>query len=320
MWVSRRRVPSRTVDRILHAKQAPAVAQAFQLDEVESCARPPGEQSLSCCRKNSRSRSSHGGRDTLLEVAAWASQKSLQRKDAPEGPPPELIRAIAHGGSSKEKRDQRIRAVQSTTPTRTLGPPANADIGQSQGGQARAYAGHVRSNGEPQRAGAEHRAADPGHRHRLLEREAAVEMVDDIPGPKQVTSGCRQELRRRSDGVQSSCGNGRPAARPRWTSQNQERRRSVAIPTAGPTAKPGLPDQPETRGRRCNGVSDGRQTVGTAAAEAAASGHSEGSASAGSYTHLRLPPKKVAQGRIRNLFRTMLGKLLKRVATNGRQA
>ncbi len=32
------------------------------------------------------------------------------------------------------------------------------------------------------------------------EREAAVEMVDDIPGPKQV-GGCRQELRRRSDGA-----------------------------------------------------------------------------------------------------------------------
>ena len=95
------------------------------------------------------------------------------------------------------------------------------------------------------------------------EREAAVEMVDDIPGPKQVTVGADknydaeamvQQLRERK-------------ATPH-VAQNQERRRS-AIDSRTNTA-PGLPDQPESAeegGREFRMDEDGR-----VAAEAAASG------------------------------------------------
>ena len=73
---------------------------------------------------------------TLLE--AWASQKSFQRKDAPEGPPPE-----DPGNPTvdfhKEKRTNETH--QYDRPGRSAGPE-----GQRQGGQAelrRARAGRT---------------------------------------------------------------------------------------------------------------------------------------------------------------------------------
>ena len=135
VWVPT--VFSKNRDRLLEG----AVAEAF-FDEV---LREAGEQEL-------LSEEHFTVDGTLLE--AWASQKSFQRKDAPEGPPPE-----DPGNPTvdfhKEKRTNETH--QSTTD-----PDAGWPGGQRQGGQAELRRA---ADGEPQRAGGEC-AADPGHRHR----------------------------------------------------------------------------------------------------------------------------------------------------------
>lgn len=112
---------------------------------------------------------------TLLE--AWASHKSFQRKDAAEGPPPD-----DPGNPTvdfhKEKRTNETHQSR-TDPEARLAK-------KGQGKEAKlSYAGHVLLE----------------NRHGLVvnvrltqatgtaEREAAVEMVDDIPGQKPVTLG-----------------------------------------------------------------------------------------------------------------------------------
>ena len=145
---------------------------------------------------------------TLLE--AWASQKSFQRKDAPEGPPPE-----DPGNPTvdfhKEKRTNETH--QSTT------DPDARLARKGKGKEAKlSYAGHVLMENRNGLVVNVRLTQATG----TAEREAAVEMVDDIPGPKQVTVGADknydaeamvQQLRERK-------------ATPH-VAQNQERRRSA---------------------------------------------------------------------------------------------
>ena len=112
---------------------------------------------------------------TLLE--AWASQKSFQRKDAPEGPPPE-----DPGNPTvdfhKEKRTNETH--QSTT------DPDARLARKGKGKEAKlSYAGHVLMENRNGLVVNVRLTQATG----TAEREAAVEMVDDIPGPKQVTVG-----------------------------------------------------------------------------------------------------------------------------------
>ena len=232
VWVPT--VFSKNRDRLLEG----AVAEAF-FDEV---LREAGEQEL-------LSEEHFTVDGTLLE--AWASQKSFQRKDAPEGPPPE-----DPGNPTvdfhKEKRTNETH--QSTT------DPDARLARKGKGKEAKlSYAGHVLMENRNGLVVNVRLTQATG----TAEREAAVEMVDDIPGPKQVTVGADknydaeamvQQLRERK-------------ATPH-VAQNQERRRS-AIDSRTHTA-PGLPDQPESAeegGREFRMDEDGR-----VAAEAAASG------------------------------------------------
>ena len=82
------------------------------------------------------------------------------------------------------------------------------------------------------------------------EREAAVEMVDDIPGPEAGDGGCRQELRRRSDGaaVAGTEGHAARGAEPGTAAQCHRQPDHTA---------PGLPDQPESAEEGGKRVSDG---------------------------------------------------------------
>ena len=170
VWVPT--VFSKNRDRLLEG----AVAEAF-FDEV---LREAGEQEL-------LSEEHFTVDGTLLE--AWASQKSFQRKDAPEGPPAGGS-GQSHGGLPQREADQRNAPVDDR-PGRSAGPE-----GQRQGGQAELR--RARADGEPQRAGGEC-AADPGHRH----RRAGSGRGDGgrHSGPEAGDGGCRQELRRRSDGA-----------------------------------------------------------------------------------------------------------------------
>ena len=216
-----RRCSARTGTRLLEG----AVAEAF-FDEV---LREAGEQD--CCR-----RSTSRWTGTLLE--AWASQKSFQRKDAPEGPPPE-----DPGNPTvdfhKEKRTNETH--QSTT------DPDARLARKGKGKEAKlSYAGHVlmeNRNG----AGGEC-AADPGHRH----RRAGSGRGDGgrHSGPEAGDGGSGQELRRRSDGaaVAGTEGHAARGAEPGTAAQCHRQPDHTA---------PGLPDQPESAGRRWKRVSDG---------------------------------------------------------------
>ena len=191
VWVPT--VFSKNRDRLLEG----AVAEAF-FDEV---LREAGEQEL-------LSEEHFTVDGTLLE--AWASQKSFQRKDAPEGPPPE-----DPGNPTvdfhKEKRTNETH--QSTT------DPDARLARKGKGKEAKlSYAGHVLMENRNGLVVNVRLTQATG----TAEREAAVEMVDDIPGPKQVTVGADknydteamvQQLRERK-------------ATPH-VAQNQERRRSA---------------------------------------------------------------------------------------------
>ena len=191
VWVPT--VFSKNRDRLLEG----AVAEAF-FDEV---LREAGEQEL-------LSEEHFTVDGTLLE--AWASQKSFQRKDAPEGPPPE-----DPGNPTvdfhKEKRTNETH--QSTT------DPDARLARKGKGKEAKlSYVGHVLMENRNGLVVNVRLTQATG----TAEREAAVEMVDDIPGPKQVTVGADknydaeamvQQLRERK-------------ATPH-VAQNQERRRSA---------------------------------------------------------------------------------------------
>ena len=191
VWVPT--VFSKNRDRLLEG----AVAEAF-FDEV---LREAGEQEL-------LSEEHFTVDGTLLE--AWASQKSFQRKDAPEGPPPE-----DPGNPTvdfhKEKRTNETH--QSTT------DPDARLARKGKGKEAKlSYAGHVLMENRNGLVVNVRLTQATG----TAEREAAVEMVDDIPGPKPVTVGADknydaeamvQQLRERK-------------ATPH-VAQNQERRRSA---------------------------------------------------------------------------------------------
>ena len=158
VWVPT--VFSKNRDRLLEG----AVAEAF-FDEV---LREAGEQEL-------LSEEHFTVDGTLLE--AWASQKSFQRKDAPEGPPPE-----DPGNPTvdfhKEKRTNETH--QSTT------DPDARLARKGKGKEAKlSYAGHVLMENRNGLVVNVRLTQATG----TAEREAAVEMVDDIPGPKQVTVG-----------------------------------------------------------------------------------------------------------------------------------
>ncbi len=112
---------------------------------------------------------------TLLE--AWASQKSFKRKDAPQGPPPE-----DPGNPTvdfhKEKRANETH--QSTT------DPEARLARKGKGKEAKlSYAGHVLMENRNGLVVNVRLTQATG----TAEREAAVEMVEDIPGPQQVTVG-----------------------------------------------------------------------------------------------------------------------------------
>ena len=166
VWVPT--VFSKNRDRLLEG----AVAEAF-FDEV---LREAGEQEL-------LSEEHFTVDGTLLE--AWASQKSFQRKDAPEGPPPE-----DPGNPTvdfhKEKRTNETH--QSTT------DPDARLARKGKGKEAKlSYAGHVLMENRNGLVVNVRLTQATG----TAEREAAVEMVDDIPGPKQVVaeSGRRSSSR-----------------------------------------------------------------------------------------------------------------------------
>ena len=154
-----RRCSARTGIRLLEG----AVAEAF-FDEV---LREAGEQEL-------LSEEHFTVDGTLLE--AWASQKSSEEGRA--GGAAAGIRAIPRWTSTK--RSGPTKRTSHDRPGRSAGPE-----GQRQGGQAELR--RARADGEPQRAAVVNvrltqAPAPPSG-------EAAVEMVDDIPGPKQVTVG-----------------------------------------------------------------------------------------------------------------------------------
>ena len=222
VWVPT--VFSKNRDRLLEG----AVAEAF-FDEV---LREAGEQEL-------LSEEHFTVDGTLLE--AWASQKSFQRKDAPEGPPPE-----DPGNPTvdfhKEKRTNETH--QSTT------DPDARLARKGKGKEAKlSYAGHVLMENRNGLVVNVRLTQATG----TAEREAAVEC--DIP---KGDGGCRQELREMVQQLRER------KATPH-VAQNQERRRSPS--TADHTA-PGLPDQPESAeegGREFRMDEDGR-----VAAEAAA--------------------------------------------------
>ena len=232
VWVPT--VFSKNRDRLLEG----AVAEAF-FDEV---LREAGEQEL-------LSEEHFTVDGTLLE--AWASQKSFQRKDAPEGPPPE-----DPGNPTvdfhKEKRTNETH--QSTT------DPDARLARKGKGKEAKlSYAGHVLMENRNGLVVNVRLTQATG----TAEREAAVEMVDDIPGPKQVTVGADknydaeamvQQLRERK-------------ATPH-VAQNQERRRSAI--DSRTTRHPGY--QISQRARKKVEESFGWMKTVRVAAEAAASG------------------------------------------------
>ena len=145
---------------------------------------------------------------TLLE--AWASQKSFPRKDAPEGPPPE---DPGHPTVDFHQEKRRNETHQSTT------DPEARLARKGKGKEAQlSHAGQVVMENRNGLVVNVRLAQATG----TAEREAAVEMVDGIPGPKQVTVGADknydaeamvQQLRERK-------------ATPH-VAQNQERRRSA---------------------------------------------------------------------------------------------
>lgn len=112
---------------------------------------------------------------TLLE--AWASQKSFRRKGAPQGPPPEdpgNPTVDFHG----EKRSNQTHQSR-TDPDALLARKA-------QGREARlSYGGHVLMENRNGLVVNVRLTQATG----TAEREAALEMVEEIPGPKRVTVG-----------------------------------------------------------------------------------------------------------------------------------
>ena len=158
VWVPT--VFSKNRDRLLEG----AVAEAF-FDEV---LREAGEQEL-------LSEEHFTVDGTLLE--AWASQKSFQRKDAPEGPPPE-----DPGNPTvdfhKEKRTNETH--QSTT------DPDARLARKGKGKEAKlSYAGHVLMENRNGLVVNVRLTQATG----TAERDAAVKMIEQIPGQKQVTVG-----------------------------------------------------------------------------------------------------------------------------------
>ena len=126
------------------------------------------------------------GRDLLSDehftvdgtlVEAWASQKSFQRKDAAEGPPPD-DRGHPTVNFHGEKRSNETQ--QSTTdPEARLARKGN-------GKEAKlSYAGHVLMENRNGLVVNVRLTSATG----IAERDAAVKMIEQIPGQKQVTVG-----------------------------------------------------------------------------------------------------------------------------------
>ena len=232
VWVPT--VFSKNRDRLLEG----AVAEAF-FDEV---LREAGEQEL-------LSEEHFTVDGTLLE--AWASQKSFQRKDAPEGPPPE-----DPGNPTvdfhKEKRTNETH--QSTT------DPDARLARKGKGKEAKlSYAGHVLMENRNGLVVNVRLTQATGHRRAGSGRGDGGRHS----GPEAGDGGCRQELRRRSDGaaVAGTEGHAARGAEPGTAAQCHRQPDHTA---------PGLPDQPESAekgGREFRMDEDGR-----VAAEAAASG------------------------------------------------
>ena len=112
---------------------------------------------------------------TLVE--AWASQKSFQRKDAAEGPPPE------DPGNPTVDFHQEKRTNE--THQSTTDPEARL-ARKGKGKEAKlSYAGHVLMENHSGLVVNARLTAATG----TAERYAAVEMVEEIPGQKRVTLG-----------------------------------------------------------------------------------------------------------------------------------
>ncbi len=158
VWVPT--VFSKNRDRLLEGD----VAEAF-FDQVLAEAR--GQDLLS---------DEHFTVDGTL-VRAWASQKSFPRKDAPPGPPSD------DPGNPTVNFHQEKRSNQ-THQSRTDPEARLARKGQGKEAQL-SYAGHVLMENRNGLVVNVRLTQASG----TAEREAAVEMVEDIPGQKQVTLG-----------------------------------------------------------------------------------------------------------------------------------